>query len=565
MTLAAADKMSAVIDRIALKFPNLTRQIKRSGTEMALYERRTAALTKKLNSIGQKTKDVGAKMSIGLTAPMAAFGYSAFRSSVDFEKGMNKVEALTGATGKTLGEMRSQAKKLGIETQFSAGQAADAMGFLGMAGWTTEQIMKGIPGVLDLAAASGIDLARAADISSNIMGAFKMDANDASKAADILARTTSSSNVDMEMLAETMKYAAPVANKFGASLSDTAALAGLLGNVGIQGSNAGTAIKNAMLGLAAPAGGARKLLEAMGVQVSNANGEIRPFASIIQEMGDGLKKLPKADQLAVMREVFGKLSLAGASELVDSISEVGKSGKTNFQTLSERINDTSKTAKSMAETMNKGAPGAIKSFASALEGLQIAFMESGALQVITDIALKATDLMRSLANNSGLVKFLAIMGTVAAVIGPVVYAMGVISTSLSSVIGLIGVVGPLFTGLAGVIGSVAGAISLPILAIGAAISGVIFLIYKFRNEIAGGFSRAIEKIKGVFGFGSPGGRGEALSSPSQDLPRIQQNLIEKKETSESKLSILMPSGVKTKQEGPMTGISFSTGNMGMSF
>ena len=253
------DSLSAPMKKMTKSFKPVTRAAKRANVQFRLMQRNTAKLRKNIKGFGNGMSSVGKSMTVGLTAPIAAFGASTISTAVKFEQSMNKVEALTKATGKPLIKMRDLAKDMGASTQFSASQAADAMGFLGMAGMNTNQILTATPAILDLAAASGTDLARSADIASNIMGAFGLKAKDMTHIANVLARTTAGANVDMNMLAESMKAAGPVAKSYGLSIEETSAAIGLLGNVGIQGSLAGNSLKNMMLNLTAPASRAKKI------------------------------------------------------------------------------------------------------------------------------------------------------------------------------------------------------------------------------------------------------------------------------------------------------------------
>jgi len=289
-------------------------------------------------------------MTTNMSAPIAAFGGLTLKTAVDFEASMNKVEALSGETGNSLKAMRDMAEKMGSSTAFSASQAAGAMGFLAQAGWKSNQILASTPALLDLAAASGSNLADTADYASNIMGAFKISAEGASRVSDGLAATTSSANVDLAMMAETLSQSAPIANAYGMSLENTAAAIGMLGNVGVQGSNAGTALKNIMLAMANPAGEAGKMLDYLGVKTQDAQGNMIPMAKVLAEFSSGISKLGQGDQLRAIDTLFGKISLAGATELISQ----AQSGA--LQNYADSLMNVEGRAKSMANTMMKGAP-----------------------------------------------------------------------------------------------------------------------------------------------------------------------------------------------------------------
>jgi TP901 family phage tail tape measure protein len=398
-------------------------------------DRFTAQMGKSMKTIqkmGKGMQNVGRQMTMGLTAPIVGAGVAIARVATGFEASMNKVEALTQAAGKPLQDMRELAKKLGRETQFTAGQAADAMAFLGMAGFETNDILAATPGLLDLAAASNTDLARSADIVSNMLGRFQLEAGEAGRVADILAATTASANVDMEMLEETMKAAGPIAKKAGASLKDTAVLAGFLGNMGIQGSLGGTAMKNMFVRLASPAGAAAGVLKKLGLEVADAQGNLRPYADIIGELSGKMAKLGTAQQLRVIDVLFGKRAIAAVGAMTGDMAKMNS----GFARLSERLKETDGRAKQMATTMMKGAPGAFKRFISALEGMAIAIAESGFLDMLANAAVKFANLFKRIAElNPKILKWGMIVAGVVAAIGPLLFILG----KLFVIFGAIGV------------------------------------------------------------------------------------------------------------------------------
>lgn len=382
----------------------------------------------KLEKMGKGMQSAGRRASMMVTAPIVAGGFAVVKTAAKFEASMNKVEALTGAGAEGMRQMRDMAKDLGIRTKFSASEAADAMSFLGMAGWETNQILAGTPALLDLAASSGIELGRAADITSNIMGAFRLDAGKAGEVADVLAATTSSANVDMEMLAETMSKAAPIAASAGASLRDVAAGAGFLGNVGIQGSIAGTALKNMFVNLAGPAGAGAKMLDAMGISVMDANRNMRPMAGILADLSKKMASLGTADKLTVMKTLFGKISLAGATALVDDIGNANS----GFLKLAKNLENVDGRANRMAETMQKGAAGAFTKLQAALEGFAIALGDTGLLDFVTRVILKFTDFFQRAAKlHPRLMKIGLVIAAIVAAIGPLLVVGGMLINALA--------------------------------------------------------------------------------------------------------------------------------------
>jgi len=307
-------------------------------------------------------------------------------TAAEFEQGMSKVQAITRANDAEMQLLTSTAKELGRQTQFTARQSADAMSYLGMAGWNTQEIIKGMPGLLSLAAAGGTDLARTADIVSDDLTAFGLSADQAGHMADVFAYTITRTNTNVEMLGETMKYGAPVAHAFGVSMEETAALAGLMANSGIKASQAGTALRSGFLRLAGPPKQAAKAMEALGmnmsemskqqaeaqeamkalgVQMSDINGP-RKMSAIITELRTKMQGLSKEERLATVGAIFGKNASTGWLAVLDSAPE-------KFDQLVNEMDKCDGEADRMAKTMNKNAKGAMIRLQSAMESAAISF------------------------------------------------------------------------------------------------------------------------------------------------------------------------------------------------
>lgn len=367
--------------------------------------------------------------------------------SVAFSDQINELEAVSRAGTQQMAAMTDQAKKLGSTTRFSASEAASAQTFLARAGFKVNEILAATPDVLNLAAASNMELARTADIASNIMGAFKIPATEMAKVSDVLAATTSAANVDLEQLAESLKFAAPIANKAGLSLQETAAAVGLLGNVGIQGTLAGTALRRMLASLAAPAGKAKKLLSAMGVSTTDTGGRLRKLPNILSDISKAIVKLPSGSKIAAINEIFGLQGISPGAELID------QAGIGRLDELAEKLTNVEGRAQEMADTMNKGPGGAIRRLKSAAEGLSIALGEGGLTDQLTDIANRFANFASQLSTADG-----ALLTN----IGIILVLVAVMSPILSSIGFFIGLLAPLATGLIWVAGII-GATLIPIL------------------------------------------------------------------------------------------------------
>lgn len=326
--------------------------------------------------------DLGSTMAT--TAVMAAPLVGMLSKAADFEAVMSKVKAITVSDDKAMQQLTATARELGEKTMFSATQAGEAMTYLGMAGWNSQQIMAGMPGLLNLAAASNTDLARTADIVSDDLTAFGLSAEHAGHMADVFAKTTTSTNTTVEMLGETMKYAAPVAHAFGASLEETAALTGLMANSGIKASAAGTALRSGFLRLAGTSSKSTKAIEEMGLSLSEATAQQeearaaldslgiamndtngpRKMSAIVRDLADKTKDMSKEQKLATLATIFGTNAASAWVSVIDQ-------GPDALDKLTKELENSDGAAATMAETMQNNARGAMTRLQSAAESVAI--------------------------------------------------------------------------------------------------------------------------------------------------------------------------------------------------
>ena len=374
----------------------------------------------------------------GIAAPFV----NAANVAADFEKAMSKVGAITKADTDDMVKLSAKAKELGAATQFSATQSAEAMSYLGMAGWNTNQILAGMPGLLSLAAAGGTDLAKTADIVSDNLTAFGLSAEKSAHMADVYATVITSTNTNVEMLGDTMKYAAPVAQAFGASMEETAALAGLMANSGIKASQAGTALRSGFLRLAGPPKMAQKAmdklgmsmnditaeqkeaalaLESLGISMSDTNGP-KKMSAILTELRDKTKDLGKEEKLASLKAIFGTEAATGWLAVLDS-------GNGTFEKLVTQLEQSDGAADKMAGRMQDNAAGAMTRYKSAVEAINIS-IGSAFLPAMATGADKLATFVGGLANNQNAVNFALATGGAAA---SVVAFIAVVSAAKATV------------------------------------------------------------------------------------------------------------------------------------
>ena len=428
-----AKRLADQTKRSFLETARSTRQmgkaLRSSGIDIKNFNKEQSKLSKNLNVLkrrqaslqnNQNAKDANLGKRANYRSQMVdavALGgalYSAVRPAVDFELAMTKVGAITNeaAGGEGFKSLTKQARELGRTTQYTASQTAEAMQFLGMAGLSTNQILAATPSVLNLAIAGNMDLGRTADITSNILTGFNMEAERTGEVADILAQASRSTNVNVEMLGQTMKFIAPAAAAVGGTLKETATLAGVLGDAGIQASMSGVMLRSAYLRLAAPAkSGAKalgKMREEMGVSAEEMpdvakeallaqkrlsgigvkvfdNGKMRSMVTILKEMAAAMKDASDEEKLSTIKDIFGTRATSGALAIFKSV-ETGR-----LDEVEQKINNSTGAAKAMANRLKNTTIGAFKEFGSAIESVGIS-IGSVLLPAFATIARKAANI-----------------------------------------------------------------------------------------------------------------------------------------------------------------------------
>ncbi|UQZ90698.1 phage tail tape measure protein [Deltaproteobacteria bacterium Smac51] len=375
----------------------------------AAISRTEAALARQQRRQANQNRRSELRGELFSTVAMAAAVGAPIKLAVEFEDSMAKVGALARANEEDLVKLTVQARQLGRDTVFTASQAAEGMSFLAMAGFDTNETMDAMPGLLDLAAAGATDLGRTADIASNILSAFKVKASDMGHVSDILTNAFTSPNTTLETLGETMKYVGPVASAVNMSLEDTAAAVGMLGNVGIQGSQAGTALRAALLRLSAPpkqaaealmeltgegvegfeelmseVGDAQYTLKSLGVTTKDAQGNLRPLADILEELNIKMEGMGSGERMEKIKKIFGTTASAAMTDLmVQAGQTVDKYGNvildaygnqtTALRQYMEKMNNSGGTASQIAKKMMDTTGGSLLVLRSAVQDLSIAF------------------------------------------------------------------------------------------------------------------------------------------------------------------------------------------------
>lgn len=421
-------------------------------------ERMRKATNKARDSVGR----FGAKMAnaqSGIASFAGIIGGGMMLSTFNnFETSMNKLGAVSLGTQEQMDKFRAVAKKLGSETQFSAGQAADGMVFLKMAGLSADKVLEAIPGTLQLAAAGGMDLASAADIATNVLAQMGLEVSELTRVNDVLATIQSKANTNIFEAAEAMKNTGTSAKAYGLELEETTAYIGAMANAGLKGGQAGTLFRNMLKNIVAPTAKARSILKKYNIDMKNfvtPAGKIKDLAGFIDKLSS--VNLQAGDDFKILGDrgvrAFQALAARGTPEI---------------KGLTKALEASEGNAQKMADIMMRGLPGALKILKSVWEATVISLFESGLAELVIGIAQGFSFLLQKIAKGSPiLLKIAGIMLLLAVVIGPVLMTLGFMATGVSALIGLWGFL--------------AGAVTLtlsPILLIGAAIAVLVALIIR---------------------------------------------------------------------------------------
>lgn len=382
-----------------------------------------------LGSIGAAAETAGRALTLGVTAPLMTAAGAAIQTGMQFDASMSNVYGLMSSLNLSQAQMdalRDTAREMGATTKFSASEAADAMGYMALAGWDDAQVIAGIPGVLNLAAAANMDLAKASDIVTDTMTPFGMAAERAGEAADVFAYAQANSNTTVEALGEAMKYAAPTADAFGMTLQDTAAAMGVLANAGIKGSQGGTTLNAMLRDMKNNAKNGAIAIGKTKVALTNADGSYRSYAAIIRDIDKATSSMTASQRDAALGAIFGDESLKG-------ILATLKQGPDALDAMTEGMYACGGAAADMAATMGDNLKGDLAILESGAQDMAIALSDwlmpaaRGVVQGVTDLIGKFNAL------DDGTKNTIFRIGAMAAAAGPLLLNGGKVLTLLSGV------------------------------------------------------------------------------------------------------------------------------------
>ena len=386
--LKAAYKNSLVGDN-AEETKKLAKELKSASEELASMKKQMKDADKAADDLDaslDETDDSARSASEGFTvfkgalANLVSQGISkviegvkelarqTFEAGSNFESSMSNVAAISGATAHEMDQLASKAEEMGAKTKFSASEAADAFGYMAMAGWKTEDMLSGIEGIMNLAAAAGSDLATTSDIVTDALTAMGYGAADAGKLADVMAAASSNANTNVEMMGATFQYAAPIVGALGYSMEDTAVAIGLMANAGIKGEKAGTALRSIMTRLSVDTDECATFLKECGVEIQNTDGSMRDLSDVMVDLRDYFSLLTASEQTQIAKMIAGQEAMSGLLAIVNAAPE-------DFNKLTLAVENSNGAAEKMANTMNDNVGGQITLLKSKIEGIMIKTFE----------------------------------------------------------------------------------------------------------------------------------------------------------------------------------------------
>ncbi|MCO4357318.1 phage tail tape measure protein [Staphylococcus agnetis] len=434
---AELNKYERELNEATAEMKALERQQQVLNTTMGKIGNKFSELGPRLQEIGSKMQSVGRNMSMYVSAPIVAGFGAAVKKSIDFDDSMRKVKATSGATGNEFQQLRDKALEMGAKTKFSASESADALNYMALAGWDTKDMLGGIDGVMQLAAASGEDLGQVSDIVTDSLTAFGMKAKDSGHFADVLAQTSSKANTDVRGLGEAFKYAAPVAGALGYTVEDTSIAIGLMSNAGIKGEKAGTALRTMFTNLSKPTGDMKKKMDELGISITDSNGNMLPMRDVMDQLRGKFKNLSKEQQANAASTIFGKEAMSGALAIINASDE-------DYQKLTKSIDGSKGAANRMSKEMEGGIGGSLRQMKSAIESLAISIGDVMAPYIkklaewVSHAASKLNEMPK------GTQKIVVGLSLVAAAIGPLLVTLGVMVSTIGSAMT---VIGPLMTSI----------------------------------------------------------------------------------------------------------------------
>lgn len=493
-TETAITKQEAAVNQSKAALTEMEAELKNVNAELARapfdeYAAKAEKVGGTLTSAGQKL--------LPLSTSIAGLGVAAVKTTADFDSEMSKVSAISGATGTDLDKLRGKAREMGAKTKFSASEAAQGMQYMAMAGWKTQDMMDGLEGIMNLAAASGEDLASTSDIVTDALTAFGLSAKDSSHFSDILAAASSNANTNVSMMGETFKYAAPVLGSLGYTAEDAALAIGLMANAGIKSSQAGTSLRGAITNLAKPTDTVAAAMDKYGISLTDSSGKMLSLRELMEQLRQKLGGLSEAEQAQAAAALFGKNAMSGMLAIINGSDK-------DFEKLAGAIDNCDGSSEKMANTMNDNLQGQITILMSQLQELAISFGEI-LMPKIRDIVTHIQNFVDKLnAMDEGQKETILRIGMFVAALAPMLIGLGkviIFSANVSRALGTLSDGLVKAGGFSGVFTKALGLITSPAaIVVGAiaAITAVIIHLWNTNEDFRNTITAIWQKIKDAF-------------------------------------------------------------------
>ena len=493
-TETAITKQEAAVNQSKAALTEMEAELKNVNAELARapfdeYAAKAEKVGGTLTSVGQKL--------LPLSTGIAGLGVAAVKTTADFDSEMSKVSAISGATGTDLDKLRGKAREMGAKTKFSASEAAQGMQYMAMAGWKTQDMMDGLEGIMNLAAASGEDLASTSDIVTDALTAFGLSAKDSSHFSDILAAASSNANTNVSMMGETFKYAAPVLGSLGYTAEDAALAIGLMANAGIKSSQAGTALRGAITNLAKPTDTVAAAMDKYGISLTDSSGKMLSLRELMEQLRQKLGGLSEAEQAQAAAALFGKEAMSGMLAIINGSDK-------DFEKLAGAIDNCDGSSEKMANTMNDNLQGQITILMSQLQELAISFGEI-LMPKIRDIVTHIQNFVDKLnAMDEGQKETILRIGMFVAALAPMLMGLGKVITFSANVSRALGTLSDGLVkagGFSGVFTKALGLITSPaaiVVGVIAAITAVIIHLWNTNEDFRNTITAIWQKIKDAF-------------------------------------------------------------------
>ena len=471
----------SIAAKMTLDISNFTSQLNLAQNQA----QRLAVESSKSFQIGSALTGMGKVLSTAVTLPLLGIAATSIKVGNEFQAQMSRVQAIAGATGGELDKMKAQAIELGAKTAFSAKEAAQGMENLASAGFQVNEIMDAMPGVLDLAAVSGGDVAASSEAMASSLRAFGLEAGQAGHVADVFARAAADTNAETVDMAEAMKYVAPVAHSMGLSLEETAASIGIMADAGIKGSQAGTTLRGALSRIAKPTKAMVKSMDQLGVSFYDANGKMIPLREQIAQLKTATAGLTQEERNRHLVTLYGQNSLSGMLALLDA-------GPEKLDKMTNALINSDGAAREMAETMQDNLASKIEQMGGAFESAAIVIQQI-LEPALTKVVGGITKLIEAFLSMSPVgQKMVVIFAGMVAALGPLLLIAGTVMTTMVKLRIAMQFLGPAFMGTMGTIALVVAAFY--------ALVAVFMIAYtkseRFRNLIDS-LAPAIKKGLGV--------------------------------------------------------------------